>query len=153
MIVDPDDASEDPEYRVLVPVDQDEARATAQVKYVADLPAADEHVEALLLHVFTEAEGEGIPQELERYKSADRVSSVRDAREYLEQWGVTVRLLDSSGRPAAAILETAADYDVDAIVVGGRKRSTAEEAIFGSVTQSVLHGTDRAVVVTGDEHV
>lgn len=141
------------DYRVLVPVDRNEARARAQADYVADLPAAAERVEAILMHVFTREESEEIPEDLGRYKSADRVTSVRRARDRLEERGITVRLLDTSGRPARAILEAAEEYDVDSVVVGGRKRSTAEEAIFGSVSQRVIHGTDRPVVITGDEHV
>lgn len=149
------DAGDDPaaDYRVLVPVDQNEARARAQAEYVADLPAAAERVEAILMHVFTHEESEDIPEDLGQYKSANRVASVRRARDHLRDRGVTVRLLDTSGRPARAILEAAEDHDVDSVVVGGRKRSTAEEAVFGSVSRRVTHGTDRPVVITGDEHV
>jgi nucleotide-binding universal stress UspA family protein len=138
-------------YRVLVPIDQSEKRALTQARYVADLPAASEWVEAVVLHVFTPEESEEIPDELGTYKSADRISSVRRAREFLAERDVTVTLLDASGEPADAILEAAEDHDTAAIVVGGRKRSTAEEAVFGSVTQAVIHGTARSVVVTGDE--
>jgi nucleotide-binding universal stress UspA family protein len=147
---DPDAETDD--YRVLVPVDRSEARALAQAEYVTGLPATD-RVEAVLLHVFTPEESESIPDSLGTYKSADRVTSVRRAREHLLDRGVSVSPLDSSGDPAEAILEAAERYDVDAVVVGGRKRSTAEEALFGSVTQSVLHGTDRPVVVTGEEPI
>ncbi len=146
---DQNDENGAPTYRVLVPVDQNETRALAQTAHVADLPAADERVEAVLLHVFTTDESEAIPDSLGTYKSADRIGSVRRAREYLEERGVSVTTLDASGAPSEAILQAADRHDVAAIVVGGRKRSTAEEAIFGSVTQSVLHGTDRPVVVTG----
>jgi len=148
---DVDTPAETDSYRVLVPVDQSEERALTQARYVADLPAASEQVEAVVLHVFTPEESEEIPDELGTYKSADRISSVRRARELLEERGVTVTLLDASGAPAAAIVEAAEDHDAAAVVVGGRKRSTAEEAVFGSVTQSVIHDTARPVVVTGDE--
>ena len=149
--VEADTTAETDGYRVLVPIDQNEERALTQAGYVADLPAASERVEAVLLHVFTPEESEEIPDELGTYKSADRIASVRRAREYLDERDVTVTLLDASGAPAAAIVEAAEDHDAAAVVVGGRKRSTAEEAVFGSVTQSVIHGTARPVVVTGDE--
>lgn len=148
---DTDDGA--PTYRVLVPVDQSEERALAQAEYVADLPAAADRVEAVLLHVFTAEESEAIPESLGTYKSADRIVSVRRAGEYLEERGVSVTAVDASGAASDAILRAADRHDVAVVVVGGRKRSTAEEAIFGSVTQSVLHGTDRPVVVTGDSHV
>ena len=149
--VEADMTAETDSYRVLVPIDQSEARALAQAGYVADLPAASERVEAVLLHVFTPEESEEIPDELGTYKSADRIASVRRAREHLDERDVTVTLLDASGTPAAAIVEAAENQDATAVVVGGRKRSAAEEAVFGSVTQSVIHGTARPVVVTGDE--
>ncbi|MFB6072550.1 MAG: universal stress protein [Halobacterium sp.] len=135
-------------YRVLVPVDDDVDRALAQAEYVSDLPSADEDVEAILLFVFT-GDTEELPEELKQFKSADRIQSVRRAREHLEDAGVDVLLRDDSGDTTDDILEDAEEYDVDAIVLGGRKRSPAGKAIFGSVTQSVILNTDRPVVVTG----
>ena len=135
-------------YRVLVPVDDDVDRALTQARYVADLPAADEEVEAVLLFVFT-GDSEDIPSEYRQFKTADRIQSVRRAREHLEDAGVEVNVRDDSGDTTDDILDDAEEYDVDAIVLGGRKRSPAGKAIFGRVTQSVILNTDRPVVVTG----
>lgn len=135
-------------YRVLVPVDGDVDRALAQARYVTDLPAASEDVEAILLYVFT-GEGDEIPADLQQFKTADRVESVRRARERLEDEDVDVLVRDDSGDTTEDILDEAEEYDVDAIVLGGRKRSPAGKAIFGSVTQSVILNTERPVVVTG----
>ncbi|MFC3476323.1 universal stress protein [Halobacterium litoreum] len=136
-------------YRVLVPVDDDVDRALAQARYVTDLPAADEEVEAILLFVFT-GDAEDLPSDLQQFKTADRIQSVRRARDHLEDAGVEVQVRDDSGDTTDDILDDAEEYDVDAIVLGGRKRSPAGKAIFGSVTQSVILNTDRPVVVTGD---
>jgi len=136
-------------YRVLVPVDDDVDRALAQARYVTDLPAADEEVEAILLFVFT-GDADDLPSDLQQFKTADRIQSVRRAREHLEDAGVEVQVRDDSGDTTDDILDEAEVSDVDAIVLGGRKRSPAGKAIFGSVTQSVILNTDRPVVVTGD---
>jgi len=66
-------------YRVLVPVDEDVDRAVSQAGYVTDLPAAAENVEAVLLFVFTGDDGD-LPSEMQQFKTADRIQSVRRAR-------------------------------------------------------------------------
>jgi nucleotide-binding universal stress UspA family protein len=135
-------------YRVLVPVDDDVDRALAQADYVTDLPSADEAVEATLLFVFT-GNSDDIPSEYRQFKTADRIQSVRRARERLEDAGVEVHVRDDSGDTIDDIIDEAADLDADAIVLGGRKRSPAGKVIFGSTTQSVILNADRPVVVTG----
>ena len=135
-------------YRVLVPVDDDVDRAVAQARYVTNLPHADASVEAILLFVFT-GDTENLPEDIQQFKSANRVQSVRRAREHLEEADVEGQVRDDSGDTTEDIIVEAEDHDVDAIVLGGRKRSPAGKAIFGSVTQSVILNTDRPVVVTG----
>lgn len=130
-------------YRVLLPVDESESRALAQARYVSSLPNANEDVEAILLYVFTDNEGGDVP------RSVTRVRSVRRASELLEDNGVEVTVLEDSMETVDNILRSAEEHDVDSIVLGGRKRSPAGKAIFGSVTQSVILNTDRPVVVTG----
>ena len=86
---------------------------------------------------------------MQQFKTADRIQSVRRARDHLQDHGVETIVRDDSGDTTDDIIQEAEEYDVDAIVLGGRKRSPAGKAIFGSVTQSVILNTDRPVVVTG----
>lgn len=132
-------------YRVLLPVDDNESRALAQADYVSSLPEAAEEVEAIILFVFTDDSGSDVP------RSVTRVRSVRRAREHLEEAGVEVTVLEDSMKTVDNILRNAEEYDVDSIVLGGRKRSPAGKALFGSVTQKVILNTDRPVVVTGEQ--
>ncbi|PSP23927.1 universal stress protein [Halobacteriales archaeon QH_10_65_19] len=130
-------------YRVLMPVDSNETRALAQANYVADLPNVAEEVEVVLLYVFTEKDAESDSRDV------TRIASVKRVREYLEKRGIAVRIREDSVERVQSILDHAEEHDVDSLVLGGRKRSPAGKALFGSVTQAVILNTNRPVVVTG----
>lgn len=125
-------------YDVLVAVNDDEDRAMAQARAVADLPRAPEEVRATLLHVFTD-NPEGA--------SVHRIAAVRRAQERLEDAGVAVELAESSGSPAEEITDAASEADADLIAVSGRQRTPAGKAVFGSVGQAVMLEADRPVVL------
>lgn len=122
---------------ILLPIDTSTDRAVAQAETVSEL-FENETTTAHLFHDFTENPEGG---------SVTQVGSVRDAAEVLEAAGIEVAYHEASGDPSHSILKTADELDVDAICIAGRKRSPAGKALFGSVTQEVILGTDRPVLV------
>ncbi len=125
-------------YEIVVGIDENEERAIAQADTITDMPLEFESVHATLLHDFTEnPEGASVMQ----------VASVQRAQERLEESGITVTLEEASGDPAESILNLAEQRDADLIITAGRKRSPTEKVLFGSVTQAVILGTDRPVLV------
>ncbi|MGQ3328086.1 universal stress protein [Halorubrum sp. FL23] len=124
-------------YDVLIGIDNTEdSRAVAQAEAVANLPAEEGSVTAHLCHVF---------QDNPEGASVHQISAVRRARETLEEAGVNCVHYEASGDPADELLAAAADIDADAICISGRKRRPTGKAVFGSVTQDVILGTDRPV--------
>ncbi|MFB6281963.1 MAG: universal stress protein [Haloferacaceae archaeon] len=47
---------------------------------------------------------------------------------------------------AGRIVALADDLDADFVVVGGRDRSTARQALFGSASQAVIRSVDAPVI-------
>jgi len=126
--------------RVLLALDDDIAQAHAQTNAIEAMVEDASGAEVFILHVFRDnPEGASVQQ----------VEAVREASDRLEDLGVEVQLLEASGSPADEILRYAEERDVDQICVGGRKRSPAGKALFGSVTQDVILDTHLPVLVCG----
>ena len=119
---------------------------------MTQLPDAAEQVEAILLVVFTEDDGE-MPDDIRSLNSAMRIKSVQRARNHLGEAGGETTVLNLSDDTADDIVWEADERDADAIVLGGRKRSPVGKAVFGNTTQSVILNTTRPVVVTGADIV
>lgn len=132
-------------YRLLVPIDNSMERAKKQAAYVSNLPCASESVEAVLAHTLTDEE-RSVPKDMQR---ADRVETVRRTKELLEAADIEVDSRELSSPPSEGILELTESEAFDEVVMGGRKRSPAEKAILGSVTQTVVLNAEIPVTVTG----
>jgi nucleotide-binding universal stress UspA family protein len=132
-------------YKVLVPLDGSSERERTQVSTLIDLPVDKDEVEVVLTHVLTDDE-ERAPKEMQR---PERISLVKDARERLDDAGFSVTVRSAHSPPEEGIIDLAERADVDHIVLGGRKRSPAGKALFGSVTQNVILNTELPVTVTG----
>jgi nucleotide-binding universal stress UspA family protein len=128
-------------YHVVIGVDDNEERAMACARAVADLPGEASETRVTVIHSFTDNPSGA---------SASQLASVREATEFLEAEGFDVEVNESSGDPADQLLEAAREADANLIVLGGRKRSPTGKALFGSVTQSVILNAERPVMVAGD---
>jgi nucleotide-binding universal stress UspA family protein len=126
--------------RVLLALADDLTQAQAQIAAIEDMIETADGAKAFLLHVFENNPEGGSVQDVE---------AVRKVKDSLESAGVSVELLESSGDPAGQVLKYAEEHDVDQICIGGRKRSPAGKALFGSVAQDVVLGTNRPVLLCG----
>lgn len=132
-------------YEILVPLDSSQERERTQISTLIELPVDKSEVAVVLTHVLTDEE-ETAPKEMQR---PERASVVKEARNTLEDEGFSVTVRSAHAPPAEGISDLADKIDADHIILGGRKRSPAGKALFGSVTQSVILNTDRPVTVTG----
>lgn len=132
-------------YRVLIPIDNDEGRALRQATFVTDQPYDLSEVEVVLTHVLRGEEKQA-PKAMQQ---PGRVATVKRAKEHLEAFDATVTIAEASAPPEDGILELVDEVDADHVVMGGRKRSPAGKAVFGSVTQTVILESDVPVSVTG----
>ena len=123
-------------YDVLLAIDDDEERALAQARAIADLPGAAEGVTVHLCHVFRD-NPEGA--------SVNQLAAVRRASEALEDAAITYDHYEASGDPGEEIVAAAEAIDADAICLSGRKRRPSGKAVFGSITQTVILQSDRPV--------
>jgi nucleotide-binding universal stress UspA family protein len=128
-------------YQIVMAVDKSEKRALAEADTVLGLPRDPGEVHVTILHDFTNNPSGA---------SVTQVASVRRARDRLEEAGVEVELAESSGDPAESIIATADELDADMIVLAARKRTPTGKVLFGSVTQGVILGTDRPVLVCSE---
>ncbi|MFU8866326.1 universal stress protein [Natronococcus sp.] len=144
-------------YRVLLPIDDSEARARAQAEAVLELPRAGDELTVDVLHVHEGVSGPdaewaagGFSEEYaEQMNENLRNRSLPDAAEtvvaLLEEGGVGYEVHESVGEPAETILAAAGERDSDAIVIGIQKRSPVGKVLFGSVAQGVILDSDRPV--------
>jgi nucleotide-binding universal stress UspA family protein len=127
-------------YQVIIGVDEDEAHAQLCAEEVVGMPGDSEEKTVTLIHSFTDNPSGA---------SAAQLAPVRAAGDVLDEAGIDYEVTESSGDPAESIIDAADEVDADLIVIGGRKRSPAGKALFGSVTQTVILNAGRPVMVTG----
>lgn len=148
-------------YRALLPINENEFRARAQVETVLELPVATGDIAVDILHVHEGdsttdpqwAAGEGFAESFdeemaETGRTTDRLpSAVETAVDLLEASDHEYRVHQQGGEPAVAILEFAAEHASNTIILGVSGRSPVGKVLFGSVAQAVILDSDRPVTV------
>ena len=143
-------------YQVLVPIDENEERAAAQQKTLLRLADEIGDLRVDILHVYEEID---VPADEAGSSYIDDINenikdfqglpgTVETVSTALTDAGANVQIHDVSGEPAVGIIEIAEEYDVDAIVIGTRRRSPVGKVLFGSVAQSVILDSHRPVIVS-----
>ncbi len=98
-------------------------------------------------HAFTDDEYEGFREELGFEERVDDVDPdavaasrppVGELEELFADAGVDTEIRGARGEISTEIVDMAIDVDADRLVVGGRRRSPAEKAVLGSVSQEII---------------
>lgn len=145
--------------RVLVPLDGSkvgEAALPVIEKLITELPPQTK-MEITLLGVITilrhwvvvgEASAPVSYTEDELAMIKQRVANyLESTAEPLRSKGVTVRTIVTSGNAAEEILKTADDLNADLIAMSTHGRSGLRRMAFGSITDKVLRGAGRPVLM------
>jgi nucleotide-binding universal stress UspA family protein len=100
----------------------------------------------VLAHVFTDEEYDDVlsrldydpMDEIDPDEVAGRHSTVRDLTDALDETGVDYEVRGRVGPHGKSIVQLAKEVRADQVFVGGRKRSPAGKAVFGSTAQEVM---------------
>jgi nucleotide-binding universal stress UspA family protein len=113
-------------------------------------------------HAFTESEYEnrrealGFEQRLgdvDPDEVAGRRPPVPELVDWFETRDKPVEVRGIVGDHGPAIVELARTIDADQVVVGGRNRSSAAKAVFGSTSQEIMQSAPCPVTYVGDREV
>ena len=142
-------------YRLLVAVDTDDGRAKKQIETLESLPELAEDIEVHVLHVYEaisvpadeagSAPIESVNESLEELR--DLPGSVEYVIDELESMGIDPIVHELVDEAADGICSTAREIDADAILVGIRERTPIGKVVLGSVSQQIIHHSDRPVLV------
>ena len=114
-------------------------------------------VEVHLVHVYSEDDIEKIEEmyDIDSRESrhlgtaAEHNTAVRELLDELEGRGFDPVTHGAVGETGPEVTDLAGSLDVDFAVVGGRRRSPAGKALFGSTSQNILLNAPCPVIYTG----
>ena len=134
--------------RILCATDGSE-RSDRALRQAARMALADDG-ELHVAHVIERIPGGGRLAGQNVFLTEDEIDSriVRQAEEMTQRAGVKaeVHLVRGGGNPAKQLAELAERIDADLIVLGSRGHAPLAGVVLGSVTQQLLHQTDRPVL-------
>lgn len=131
-------------YHILMPVDRDADRASAQVDYLLNSPMAPEDLVVRMLYVLPRADAD-----IDDEEHFEGNEAAIEAANRLEGAGATVARRMDTGPVGRRILDHAEEIDAEQIVMSGRKRDGASDVLLGSTATDVIQATKRPVVMTG----
>lgn len=132
---------------VLVAVGPGDGDRTEKLAETVREVATPADATVVLAHVFTSSEYDDALTRLEFDRTgseidpdevAARHSTILDLRSALEDADVDHEIRGAVGKHGPTIVDLAERTDADRVVVGGRRRSPAGKAVFGSTAQEVL---------------
>jgi nucleotide-binding universal stress UspA family protein len=142
--------------RVLVAVDGSEG-SRAALRFLSTFELVRD-TQVSLLRVRPRSGGSGLratatsppdqrPGETRRKQQADADEVLANAAAVLAEARRPVERLVADGDPAREIVRIARSRDVDLVVLGARGLRTIGRLLLGSVSETVLHHVDRAVII------
>ena len=124
----------------------DERRLEQLVEAVAEV-AEPTGASVVVAHVFDEEEFESVRRRLKDRPAeeplgpdqvARRLSSVRGIVDAFEAAGIRPEVRGAVGDRGPTVVALAEEHGADRVVIGGRSRSPAGKAVFGSTAQEIL---------------
>lgn len=116
----------------------------------------------VLVHAFTDDEYEEFRETLgfdARVEDVDpdavaaERAPIPDLVDRLEAAGVDYEVRGARGDHGQSVVDVAVDVDADRVIVGGRRRTAAGKAVFGSTSQEVMESAPCPVTYVRDSTV
>jgi len=131
---------------ILLAVGPGDAQRTEELASAVSEVAGPTGARVVLGHVFTDEEFDGVVSNLDYDPSGDidpdevaqRHATVRRLTDAFDDAGVEYSVRGRVGDHGETIVELSKEVNADRVVVGGRKRSPAGKAVFGSTAQEVM---------------